>query len=112
MLWLPAANRKSLGPPTLSLASTYQQGDRTNAPGAKYHTYRNCTQNHLIRPALWAFWAKAPPELQSYITRRLGTTWLSLDEYITWCTTSDRKNDLPNHLALFWCLMRYWDRFQ
>jgi hypothetical protein len=77
-----------------------------------WHDYDKCNLTHLIRPALYAFWVKAPSQLREYVLRKVGVEWSGLEEYISWCTSSDRANNLPNHLVLFWCILKYWDKIR
>ena len=63
-----------------------------------------------VCPALYAFWVKVPPWLWEYVLWRVDVKWSSLEEYTLWCTSSNEANNLPNHLVLFWCILKYWDK--
>jgi len=80
-------------------------------PGARYHHHNACAHEHIIRPALYAFWAKAPPELRRRVTDGLGTDWSSMEEFVSWCVASDEVNSLPNHILLFWFIAKLWGSF-
>lgn len=77
--------------------------------GAQYHDARKCTQQHFIRPALYAFYEHGLPEQKAFVERNLGIcVWdKGFDQYINWLVVPPGDN-IPNHLKLYWWMLMFW----
>lgn len=93
---------------SLSLLHT-PQARKANAPGALWHKKAQCTLPHLIRPAIYAFWVKAPILLRNHVSSALGVEWQTLEQFSSWCISFDEVNGLFNHILLFACIMYFWN---
>lgn len=85
------------------------QAAKKNAPGAKPHPFDQCVLQHMIRPALYAFWGRAPAPLRQFVADAINVRWANRDAFIAWCVGTDVGIDLPNHLLLFWWIARFWE---
>jgi hypothetical protein len=85
------------------------QAANRNAPGAKPHDFGTCPLQHMIRPALHAFWERAPNELQQFVAEAINVRWANREAFAAWCLGTDMSIDLPNHLLLFWWIVRFWE---
>jgi len=88
---------------------TGQQAVKAGIPGAERHRYDECTNKFLVKPAIYAFWCRAPAGLREYVSRQVNFEWRTMENFAAWCTGSDKKLRLGNHLLLFWWIIRYWE---
>lgn len=79
--------------------------------GAAYHPTTECTDQHFIRPVLFAFYEYGLPELKSFVDENLGTCiWdRGIEAYTEWLTVRPGV-DIPNHLKLYWWILMFWKR--
>ena len=78
--------------------------------GASYHSTDKCTLRHFIRPVLFAFYQYGLEDLKRFIKKNLGNcTWdKGIEPYIDWLTAAP-GNDVPNHLKLYWWILKFWE---
>ena len=89
---------------SLSLRQSQVKGH----PGARPHVYSDCTTPHFIRPALYAFWEKAPDDLRRFVSYYTRFEQGSRADFIAWFSGEHLQTHLPNHLLLFWWIMVFW----
>lgn len=79
--------------------------------GASYHTTIECTDRHIIRPVLFAFYEYGLADLKEFVEKNLGfCVWdKGIDAYIDWLTVPPGSN-IPNHLKLYWWILMFWGR--
>lgn len=83
------------------------QVTKDGIPGAKQHSHKVCTTPHLIKPALYAFWVRGDETLRTFVTEKINVQWETVERFTSWCVGVDKLTRLPNHLLLFWWIMKY-----
>ena len=90
------------------LPLTTTQAENAGLPGALPHQHDVCETPHFIKPGIYAFWTLAGPDLKHFVSTNVKREWHSVDAFVDWCLGRDLHTQMPNHLLLFWWIIRFW----
>lgn len=79
--------------------------------GAEYHENTECTNRYFVRTVLFGFYQYGQPDLKAFIKANLDdVVWeKGMADYLQWLVVPP-GNDIPNHLKLYWWILKFYKR--
>ena len=79
--------------------------------GADYHAAAQCPYPQFIRPVLFAVFKCGPTDLKAFLKDKLGDqSWdADIKEFERWLTKPP-GNGIPNHLRMYWWILKFWGK--